>query len=502
MDCPSTRSVRAASLMLRRARMSARCSLLFGALVGLTACARPPNGPLVPPPSWSYEVDAPPIGSRIIVVEATFRGAKTERLVLGSQSSAFSRDVVVKNARGEFRTIDQRGGQWVEPSCVEHCTIRYQIDLGAVADGCGDDIGCAMRVGDATLSPALAWLMHPIPRADVPVRVDVRTPHATQFASGMHAIDDSSTSFSFRSFDLDEGSFSAFGPMRKVSVDMTPERDVAPAHMQVVIVGTNQYAMSDAEIFEWVDDAGDVVSSVFGRFPVARSTLFVLPAHGEREVVFGKVLSLAGASIVIVVGDQMPADRRHRDSVLVHELFHLGFPTFRGEGRWLGEGLATYYETVLRARAGWITEAQAFRALARNLPRALAKHEPGVGLAAREDGDSIYWGGALFALTSDIRVRQATNGKKSLDDVVRAVLARGGNATRVWTVREVMRVADEVTGTNVVSQLFDRHVLHGEPFDLDGVMMALGITHSPNGALDVDVQHRALRHAIVEGAPR
>jgi hypothetical protein len=318
----------------------------------------------------------------------------------------------------------------------------------------------------------------------------------------MHAVDESATTFAFRSFDLDEGSFSAFGPMRKLTVDMASAKSGgARAQMEVIIVGTNRFAMSDAELTEWIGEAGDVVSSLFGRFPVDRSTLFVLPSKGEREVTFGKVLSLAGASVVVVVGDKMPAAARHQDWILVHELFHLGFPTFRGGGRWLGEGLATYYESVLRARAGWITEEDAFRNLARNLPRALLKHEPGVGLAARDDIDSIYWGGALFCLSADVRIREATNGKKSLDDVVRAVLARGGDATRVWTIRDVLQVGDEVTGTKILSQLFERYVVRGEAIDLDRLLTSLGIiVRSPSGVIDFDEKRplAPVRHAIAD----
>ena len=40
----------------------------------------------------------------------------------------------------------------------------------------------------------------------------------------------------------------------------------------------------------------------------------------------------------------------------MHELYHLGFPSFQGEGKWLDEGLATYYEPMIRARAGLRTE--------------------------------------------------------------------------------------------------------------------------------------------------
>src|SRR5690606_3244169 len=172
-------------------------------------------------------------------------------------------------------------------------------------------------------------------------------------ATGMHALDERSGRYAFRSFDLDEGSFTAFGPMRRFRVDAPGKLGPRSARLEVALVGTGEFGMSDDEMKTWVADAARVVTPLFGRFPVERTTLFVVPARGEDEVVFGKVLSLAGASVVLVVGDRMPESERRRDWVLVHELFHLGFPTFRGEGRWLGEGLATYYEPVLRARAGW-----------------------------------------------------------------------------------------------------------------------------------------------------
>jgi predicted metalloprotease with PDZ domain len=161
--------------------------------------------------------------------------------------------------------------------------------------------------------------------------------------------------------------------------------------------------------------------------------------------------------------------------VLVHELFHLGFPTFRGEGRWLGEGLATYYEPILRARAGWTSEPEVYRQFARNMPRGIPARGSSGGLAQRDDLDSIYWGGALFCFAADVRIREETRGKHSLDDVIRAALARGGDATKVWTVAEVVRLGDEVTGTTVLSAMYDRYAARGERIDLDGLFASLGV---------------------------
>jgi hypothetical protein len=455
---------------LRRPRLA---HLAMPLLLASTACVRPAHDARADG-SWSYVVDAPAEGSRTVMVEATFDNARTDRIAIARESSAFVRDVQLK-VGGGWRTVEKRGAQWYEPACERHCTVKYRIDLGELAAACGDEVDCARRVGDATLSPALAWLAHPSPKTDVPVAVRVRTPNVMQFLSGMHPSDESGTAFSFRSYDLDEGSFTAFGPLRHYRVDVAGKGGKGGGRVDVAVVGRQKYGMNDEEIREWVGDASQVVTPLFGRFPVDRTTLFVVPAKGEDEVVFGKVLSLAGASVVLVVGDKMQAAARHHDWVLVHELFHLGFPTFRGEGRWLGEGLATYYEPILRARAGWTTEPEVYRQFARNMPRGIPARGSSGGLAQRDDLDSIYWGGALFCFAADVKIREETRGKHSLDDVVRAALARGGDATKVWTVAEVVQLGDEVTDTHVLSSMYDRYAARGERIDLDGLFASLGV---------------------------
>lgn len=442
-------------------------------LLASTACVRPASDPRADG-AWSYVVDAPAEGSRTVVVEATFDNARTDRIAIARESTAFVKDVQLRTDNG-WRTVERRGTQWYEPECSRHCTVRYRIDLGELAAACGDEVDCARRVGDSTLSPALAWLAHPSPKTDVPVSVRVRTPDVMQFVSGMHPEGESGRAFSFRSYDLDEGSFTAFGPLRHYRVDVSNRTGRSGARVDVAIVGKQKYGMTDDDMREWITEAAQVVTPLFGRFPVDRTTLFVVPAKGEDEVVFGKVLSLAGASVVLVVGDKMQAAARHRDWVLVHELFHLGFPTFRGEGRWLGEGLATYYEPILRARAGWTTEPDVYRQFARNMPRGMPARGSASGLAHRDDLDSIYWGGALFCFAADVKIREETRGKHSLDDVIRAALARGGDATKVWTVAEVVALGDEVTDTHVLSTMYERYAARGERIDLDGLFASLGV---------------------------
>jgi hypothetical protein len=458
------------------------------ALVVMAACAQ---GPRVPPPAtWEYRVDVAP-NRHAVQVLATFDRAGTPTLAIDDVAAPLVRDLVVWDGT-EWIAPAGAGESWSEPGCVTACSVRYTLDLDAMAASCDDAIDCALRARGATLSPALAWLMHPAPKGHADVTVRVRA-DPQSFSSGLRSAGEPGV-FRFTSPELDEGSFTAFGPQRRLRVD------VAGAAIDVVLLGAGErvFTMSDADLARFVGDAARCVARFYGRFPVAHATVYVVPVHGADEVLFGKVLALAGASVALLTGEEMPASRARDEWVVVHELFHLGFPSVRGEGRWLGEGLATYYEPLLRARDGWIDDTRLWTDLARSLPRGLPRPGLALGLDARNDLDSAYWGGALFALTADVTIRERTHGKKSLDDALRAILAHGGDAEHVWTVADVVRAGDEATGTTVLREMHARHVVGAEPLEVGRLLASLGVVKRADGGVTLrdDAPRSAIRKAL------
>ncbi len=456
-----------------------------------------PRSPPPPPSTWQYTVDPPPGGSHVLHVEADFAGSGTDLLALGPATASVVRDVQVNGGAG-WRAPAGPPGAWSAPECRSRCALRYSVDLTALATACDDAVDCGVRAGEATMSPALAWMVHPEPNGDASVLVRVRAADPGGFLTGMTPSPGAPGTYAFRSPDLDEGAFTAFGPMRRARLE------VRGASIDVALLGPPML-MPDAAIFGWIADAATASSSMLPRFAVSHAAVFVLPVPGEDEVAFGKVLSLSGASVALLVGDRMPAADARRDWVLVHELFHLGFPSFRGEGRWLEEGLATYYAPILRHRAGWMTEAELWGELARKLPRGLPSGPDDPGLVLRRDLDSMYWGGALFALLADLRLRQVTKNRQSLDDVLRAIVARGGNATRVWRVADVIRAGDEATGTSVLRDTYVHHAVRADPVDLEGILASLGVERVGGGegvgavALREDRPLSGVRRAISSG---
>jgi len=437
----------------------------------VTACgARDAASPGASLPSYAYAITPPPAGSWMLEVEARIERAPSERLAAPEATAALRSVTLVEGARSVPLLL--AGDAWLAPSCRTRCTVRYAVDLDALSASCRH-MDCARRVGEAVLGTAAAWMLRPEPAGDAAMRVEVRGGDASRFATGLRRAPGGG--YVFRGRELGEASYTAFGDFRRVRAD------VPGATLDVVLLG-EPLAMGDAATLGWVKSAAGCVASLYGRFPVD-ATVFVVPASRGDGVVFGRVFSLAGASVVLLFGTEAKPASMHTDWVAVHELFHLSTPSFVGEAHWLEEGLATYYEPILRERAGWMTEADLWRHFAEAMPRGLRKEGDPPALDDRDDIDSTYWGGALFALVADVRIRKQTGGAHSLDDVLRAALTQLGDATHAAALADFVRVGDAATGTHVLADLVKHDAVAGEPIDLEGIWRELGVVEGPGGGV-------------------
>ena len=433
-------------------------------LIGL-ACvllAATPATPGAQDPVWSYEVTAAP-GGRELDVMARFDGGAAE-LTLDDGLGPFVQQPEIERGPG-WIAAERRGDRLAVPGCARGpCRVRYRFLLEQAATQVHDR-NRAFTQGGALLAPPSSWLARPI--ADVPgrYRLRVTTPPGTSFVTGVFRGAEPGT-YEAETADLAESPYSGFGTFDQSRIDLgggTVEVAVAPGDL----------AVSRAAVDEWARRAAATVGVYYGRFPLPRALVIVLPTTRDR-VGFGTTLGNGGGAIMIWLGRGATGADLGSDWVLTHEMVHLGIPNLPRAHRWLEEGIATYVEPLARARAGTLAVEEVWAGLVRGLPNGLPRSGD-QGLDRTHTWGRTYWGGALFCFLADLEIRERTNNRKSLDDALRGIVAAGGDIAVSWPLERLILEGDRATGVPVLKELHARMGAKAEGVDLAALWRRLGV---------------------------
>jgi len=247
---------------------------------------------------------------------------------------------------------------------------------------------------------------------------------------------------------------------------------VVPRGKIVVGIAPGPLDLPHARLLDWIERCANVVARYYGRFPARDTRLLVVPRAG-RGVSGGRAWGHRGAAVRITIGEHATEAELERDWILVHELTHLAFPSVSGRQRWIEEGLASYVEPVARAQAGQLDPREVWSELAAGLPKGLPQAGDR-GLDHTPTWGRIYWGGALFALLSDLEIRRQTQNRLGLQDALRAILA-AGNIEMASPLEPLLEIGDRATGARVLGALYARMKDQPAPVDLDALWGALGV---------------------------
>lgn len=476
---------------------AAACLLVVATCLGCTRARVPAAGAKrAHVASCRYDVTVRAGRPLALDVDARCTGAMVSGFVASeSQSVAHYSDV-----KADGRQLVRHGARWVLPHATLNAHISYHLDLDSVATD-ARDFDVAERVGGSLVAPVSTWILRPDPLPDAaPVTIDVHTPPGERFVTGLTP---AGPVYELETQEIRVGAYSVFGHFQLAHFELPGpgalSRDTRTTAEITVATLDAPLDASHALITRWVHDSATAVARFWGGFPVKHALVIVLPAEGRAHVVFGKVLPDSSPAIVVRVGEHATCDALYGDWVLVHELFHTGSPSYVGEGKWFDEGLATYYEPLIRARAGWLGERRIWTEFANAMPQGLPALAA-KGLESAKSYRGIYWGGAIMVMLADLRIRQATGGRLGLEDGMRAVLAAGGDATEVWGLEHTLQTADHAVGMHVLEQLAADHARRADPVALDKVLAKLGvIRHGHNVELDNSAPLARIRHAMIFG---
>jgi hypothetical protein len=250
-----------------------------------------------------------------------------------------------------------------------------------------------------------------------------------------------------------------------------------------VTLPTDSMKLSHAELLAWVRGAANAVATYYGHFPVPHLTLKVRSGNGAG-IRHGVTYPKDGGLILISVGREADLAATKDDWVLVHEMIHLAFPSMPDDQHWIEEGISTYVEPVARVRVGLMPLDELWRSFVRDMPK--GEPESGdEGLDNTHTWGRTYWGGAMFCLLADVRIRERTGNRKSLQDALRGIVEGGGNISEDWDIERALALGDKATGTTVLRDLYRQMRDKPAPADLDQLWKKLGV-NLDGGAVQYD----------------
>ncbi|HEX6240779.1 MAG TPA: hypothetical protein VFZ61_07795, partial [Polyangiales bacterium] len=341
------------------------------------------------------------------------------------------------------------------------------------------------RVGDQLVCAVPAWLWRPRRRADG-LEADLRfsLPPGVRASVAFQADGDG---YRLEPSALAFDSYAAFGDFSEIALSLEGTR----AH--IALLGELP-EIDRAQLSRWLRAQVELGAESDGRFPTRSLQVLVMPMNLGSEP-FGNVARGGGASVLLLVPTSFDAATLTRDWVLPHELSHLLLPFLAREDAWLAEGFATYYQEVLRARAGLISPAEALSNIASALRS--ARREAGAESLCEQSRRmhqthgyrAVYWGGAGHWLNVDMALRAAGAGQPTLDTLLTWLRAEARLAPP-YRAQELLAMLDQRSGTRLFSALLAD--CQSRPFpEFEASLRALGV--GEHGVLD---ESSSLRDAL------
>jgi hypothetical protein len=400
--------------------------------------------------------------------------------------------------RSSAAPLLREGAGWTARDWRAGECLNYRADLGRISDARERS---SLRVPGTVTDPA-GWLL----MADVAESADARLdlPNGTAISTPWQPLPspDGTRRFHIARTPPDWLGRLAIGSFAEHTITLEGGR------LHVAIGGTPAATQRD-HLLDWLRRVSRASLSAYGRMPLADVQILVIPVGAQHEaVVFGQSARGQGNGLTLFVDPAHSATAFDRDWVAVHELSHLFHPHLGGRGAWLAEGLATYYQNVLRARAGLLTPAQAWEELADGFARgahdtpASTKRTLEDAAAGMEDNGGffrVYWSGTAYWLDVDIELRRANH--PGIDEALRRFDACCLPSAHDWTPQAFVAKLDALSDTTMFTQRFRAYQARRDFPDIAPAFAALGIRASDGAALpDASAESRRLRDAIMSPA--
>jgi predicted metalloprotease with PDZ domain len=347
-----------------------------------------------------------------------------------------------------------------------------------------------------------ATLMFPKDQLKASSTVTIRPYGKWKIATGLPKVDNSANTFRAANYDVLYDSPFEVSDFKEVgfTVEGKPHR--------LIFSGEGNYDMQRCatDVAKIVDQA----YKIFGEFGYDNYTFIVnLRGGGGLEHLNSTALQYDRFGF--------RPDDKYKDflGLVAHEYFHnynvkrirpdaLGPFDYENENYtrllWVAEGGTEYYANQLLRRAGFLTDKEYLESKAGNIADLQAtpgRFETSLEDASfdawikyyRQDENSVnnqisyYDKGEIVNLLLDVTIRDASGGKKSLDDVMRYLWTEFFKKGRNYTPQDYQKASELMAGRNL-NDFFSKYVRGTAEIDYDGIFKGIGLTLKPEMAND------------------
>jgi hypothetical protein len=241
--------------------------------------------------------------------------------------------------------------------------------------------------------------------------------------------------------------------------------------------GEGPFDLPQAAIVQRVQNVADAVGRFYGHFPVKRTRIVIFSVAGRHGVLQGTTWGNRdgfAAYLRIRIGSATTAAELVDDWILTHEMVHTALSSLPDDQHWFEEGLASYIEPFVRMAAGEMSPETTWTGMVRGMPNG----EPAAGDAGLNHTHTwgrTYWGGALFCLVADVKIRRETENRTGLPDALRAIVAAGGTIDTEMPLSQVLAIGDRATNTNVLEAMYRQWDDTPVNVDLPSIWKELGV---------------------------
>ncbi len=442
-----------------------------------------------------YELVYAPDTGRMQVRLCVDAAAAVREFRLQRGGAAYVEDL--RRGHGGLQSIGEtrwRAQDWRAGEC-----LSYVARLGDVARSGDREVGA--RVGETLLVAPQQWLLWDI--AETEREAAVTMPAGYAFAPPWQELApaDGAAARRYR-IPATPSSWSALVAVGRFEEMRLP---IGNALARLTILGATN-AEQRATLRGWVERALAATATGYGELPLPQVQIVLFAGNGRgRAVGFGQSLRGQGNAVHIQVDANAGAAALDADWTAVHEFSHWAHPYLGDDGAWLAEGLASYWQYVLRARAGVLTPQQAWAGLDAGFGRgrstaddSLTLGELSQAMHARRAYYAVYWSGAAFWLTADVELRRASGGRIGIDTALQRFHACCLQRKREWGAEEFVSKLDALIGSEVLRRNFREFSARRGFLPLDPLYARLGLRRDGDALQLVDgAPDAAIRDAIL-----